>query len=699
MANSKDYYRMRYGQAGMDPTDNGEPQSVFDARATDFGADDDTKVTTVKEDKKGTTKTEVKTKGSGEKLTLSSFFPTIVPSEEERMAAELANRDILSGNKPRGVVMGEGGYANADNTMTMPVTPFGEKSASGNAQLSDAGIFAIAKDFEAKRELRLANQKEANRINSMEKAMAPLSGQAVREARDIPWWARMEDNASNGYGRGLDHTAAYLQLEKEAQSRAEDAKEKEEKINAMWDRKNIAEETTDLFKDSPQFNPDDIESYPRGIEGKVNPNEFVNPDGSVDREKIDAMWDRKNIEEDEEAVVTVPAARKSIEMLEKELKALENDPKLRRKKYLDFLRENGVLKEWRPDLFKALAGSAFRLLMGDRAGDAFTYSFGRMQEQKDIAAEAKAKKDAADAKAKASAGNDIEYSKDAKVINIGTAQNPIEVRTTTGKSDGIGYFSYQGQNIKLSALKNPKSREILGLGPLNANLPTGYSESFSTAETNDAITKNVGVLSGLLKEAIGYDDVDDKDKAFYDSGMLAESQLYTAINMLKESGVDVGPNMNPVFMASLQESAINFLKHREINPKSTKQYTSFVKDDIIVADMRGIGLGQETYIAPQFIPGTKDEFEMNESSFSEVISNANTFVVAHARKSGDARVEALVTGISRNKIGFAHAMYEEWLKDPKNASEQGKKNVAAKNMAGYEAGYLPFHYWLRTQTR
>ena len=37
MSNSKDYYKMRYGQAGFDPTEI-EPQSIFDGRAMDFGA-------------------------------------------------------------------------------------------------------------------------------------------------------------------------------------------------------------------------------------------------------------------------------------------------------------------------------------------------------------------------------------------------------------------------------------------------------------------------------------------------------------------------------------------------------------------------------------------------------------------------------------------------------------------------------------
>jgi hypothetical protein len=545
--------------------------------------------------------------------------------------------------------------------------PFGETAVSPDIQ-------KIINDTVAKKD-----------ILSMNKPAGPVMGENARNSAD----GMMTEPVIRKEGSTInERTAANA-----PKLQVEDVKRQREAAIANGSMPASFYEKDSLFKDSPQFDPDDTESYPRGT------NELVNPDGSVNRENLDPLWDPMMIGEDEELVGSVPAAVKSIKTLEGELKALQDNPKARKEKYLEFLRENGTLKEWRPDLFKGLAGTAFRLLMGDSKGDAFSYSFGVMQEQKNVAAEAKAKKDAADAKARASLGNDIEYSKDAKIINIGTAQNPIEVRTTTGKSDGVGYFSYQGQNIKMSALKNQKSREILGLGPLNSNLPTGYSESFSTADTNEAITKNVGVLSGLLKRAIGYDDADDKDKAFYDSGMLAESQLYNAIHMLKESGVDVGPNMNPVFMASLQESAINFLKHREISPKSTKQYTSFVKDDIIVADMRGIGLGQETYIAPQYIPGTKDEFKMNESSFSEVISNANTFVAQHARKSGDARVEALQTGISRNKIGFAHAMYEEWLKNPKNASEQGKKNVAAKNMAGYEAGYLPFHYWLRTQTR
>ncbi len=224
-------------------------------------------------------------------------------------------------------------------------------------------------------------------------------------------------------------------------------------------------------------------------------------------------------------------------------------------------------------------------------------------------------------------------------------------------------------------------------------------ESFTTPEVNEAITKNVGVLDGLIRSAINYGDLDKDDRAYVDSGLLATSQLYSAFDMLSEHGIDVGPNMDPTFMGMMSESAGDFMKYKAVKPDGNKSYPSFVKDKLVVADMSGIGLGPETYVAPPKIPGTKKDFKMNDSAFSELIENAVLFVNNAAANSNDERIKALQIGIVRNKIGFAHAAYQEYLKDPKNASEQGLKNIAKVNLAGYEAGYLPFHYWLREQTR
>ncbi len=393
MSNSKDYYKMRYAQAGYtDPTDV-EPQSIFDARAMEYGASKDSKITTIKEDKKGTTETKTVTKDDGSKQTLTSFFPTIEPSLEERVAKNLSERNILpSLNSP---VTHPAGYANANNTMTMPVTPFGEKSSSGEASLSYPSMLLVSEDLTRK---RLANKKEADRISAMEKAMAPLSGKAVREARNIPWWATMKNNASNDYGRGLDHTAAYAKLAEEAESRAMDLKLEEiDKINNIPSYSQIVKGQVDdgVFdysgtKLNPNNQPTAEESslfdedfvYKMGATDDGDMDSYVADDGSVSEDGQKKAWKEDTIKSEEKKINSVPAAVKSIETLQAELKALENDPKLRRRKYLDFLRQNGVLKRWRPDLFKALAGTAFRLMMGDSAGDAFTYSFGRLQEQK-----------------------------------------------------------------------------------------------------------------------------------------------------------------------------------------------------------------------------------------------------------------------------------------------------------------------------
>jgi hypothetical protein len=101
MSNSKDYYRMRSGQAGFDPTDNGEPQSIFDAMAMDFGAPKSSVVTT-KTDEKGVTESEVILGKDGKKTTSSLFTPSLILESARQREDDVMNRmdDINANMKP-----------------------------------------------------------------------------------------------------------------------------------------------------------------------------------------------------------------------------------------------------------------------------------------------------------------------------------------------------------------------------------------------------------------------------------------------------------------------------------------------------------------------------------------------------------------------------------------------------------------------
>ena len=680
LSKNKDYYRMRRGQAGYDPTDNGEPQSIFDARAMDFGTE--SRVTTKKEDKKGVTETEVKTKGNGEKLTLSTFFPTIVPSDEERMAEELANRDILSSNKPRGVVMGDGGYANADNTMTMPVTPFGEKSASGNAMLSDAGIQLVAEDFRNKRKATLAKMQQ-NRFSEI--------------------FDRLEEEKSDDYyedGSGTGRNYSFfnpkpVQYLNGAKASYEQGPSKEDE--SIFNKARFMRSLTDGMDDSADVERgmitsqrgttmDDSADVDLGV-AILGSEEMttVNDDGSVDKDKIEEILSKEQTKKAEDTIITSPAAVKSIQQLEKELKSLKNNPEARKAKYLDFLRENGVLKEWRPDLFKALASTAFRLAMGDSASDAFTYSFGRMQEKKDLAQIAADKAELERIKQTGKGG--IKFGKDSKWVNLGTNKNPIKVKMTT-REDGVPIVNWQGKIFTFDELK---ARKII------------VSDYHTDAENLTAFKSHASDLTALIKSVGSLDSISGDEVTIekYMSELTATTQVNGALRALQDQGVDIGPGMDSEWLSVLQSSAQDYLEYKLRENSKDKSYMSFVNDGIVRHKLGDAGITDINELAGyeyvqkwdgEELVDSKDLFELNESAYTQLPINASKFIDKLSKDTTIKGLENVV--IERDKIKVAFATYLAWKKE----NALNKALIGLQVQAATEAGYTPFMYWLREET-
>ena len=466
-----------------------------------------------------------------------------------------------------------------------------------------------------------------------------------------------------------------------------------------------------MLKEMEAINPNvigsEMNSYNQGAKADAYQNQIeanqkdyispINEDGTVNRDKIDSVWSRKEMETDEEIVNDVPSARKSIKMLEEELKTLENSPEKRKEKYLEFLRENGALKEWRPDLFKGLAGSAFRLLMGDSAGDAFTYSFGRLQEKED-AAQVAADKAELERIKNADTDSGYKFGQESKWVNLVDKSGNVSRVKTTVTEKGVPIINHNGTVYTYDQI------EKRGLQIKDYHTETEISKAFGD---------HVKELSGRI-QSIGRSDAwasDDSQKSFM-SELTASTQVGRALQALERQGVDIGPEMDPDYFVVLESAASDYLAYMQNPPKDggNKQYISFINDRLVRKDLLEAGvIDTNETVGPEFkkkwdnklvnpdgsrgrLVDTgdkkKDRFVLNQDASAKLKKDAFKFTQSlseEIRNSGN-------VNISRDQIRVSFSAYTLWLAN-KDAETIGKQAQAA-----YEAGLTPFMWWLRRET-
>jgi len=430
-----------------------------------------------------------------------------------------------------------------------------------------------------------------------------------------------------------------------------------------------------------------------GVMGEgEEPTPDVDEDGSIEQEKIDAMWTRKNILMDEDTIRKAgPAAVKSIETLQAELEALKNDPERRHQVYLDFLRENGILKEWRPDLFKALAGAAFRMMMGDSPDDAFSYSFGALQEKKNLEEKRAHEEEIEMIKQGDKTGASIKFSKDAKWVNLGTNENPIRVKMTTTEA-GVPVVNYKGKILSYEQLATA------GIFPTPYYDDKAMGEHFTSVV--DRLKTDIASIGAVDRFK------DDEDVQKHINRLSAGNQIADALNALGDDGVNIGPDMDPKWYGVLSNAAENYLEYKQKltgkNPPKIKDktYLSFVDDLITKRRFDNAGIPPSEFFAPEFVKeydpdtetmvDTKELFELNETQYSMARKNAESWFKDFAKQ--NPTLPGLENAkISRDYFGVAYAAYTEYQK------KVGKAKWMLEAQAGYEAGYLPFMYWLREQ--
>jgi len=415
----------------------------------------------------------------------------------------------------------------------------------------------------------------------------------------------------------------------------------------------------------------------------------VAEDGSIEQEKIDAMWTRKNILMDEDTIRKAgPAAVKSIETLQAELEALKRDPERRHQVYLDFLRENGILKEWRPDLFKALAGAAFRMMMGDSPDDAFSYSFGALQEKKNLEEKRAHEEKIENIKQGDKTGASIKFSKDSKWVNLGTNENPIPVKMTTTEA-GVPVVNWKGNIYTFDQLR------AAGYEPTEYHSEADIEKHFH--ETVARLQKDIASIDGIDK----FRD-DDQIKQYVDQ-LEAGNQIGLALKALEDDGVDIGPGMDPDWHIVMSIAAKNFLTHkskmRDNKKIGDKTYLAFIDDMITKKRFDDASIPDYEFQPPEYQMEIKDDKlvpkdKKNKNKFTlkkDAYAQTRKWSESWFNKFADENpgIEGLENAqINRDYIGVAYAAYTDYKKN--NHSQW-----LAESQAGYEMGYLPFMFWLK----
>lgn len=731
MSNSKDYYKARFGQTGFDPTEI-EEQSIFDARAMDFGA----------------------------------------PFESTAVSRKQVREENEKGIKEKQTIVGQDGSTTENSIFTPHIkagTDGGDTKWTGwGGGISEKGMELVLQN---KRERREAAAKK----EEIERATAILN-QLDAEKDDSYFYNPNDPNSSQYRWGDVFKGSGLLGAENPTQTLVTDGGETMEaniaageaareavlKKNNMASRHPEVNETNSLFRDSRIFGdwldkenwsgllesirpstyfgdetlasgyPEEKGRPPRsgdpavgsgvpalrgeglaesifeqgagGMDyaqmsgdpaigsgvpadrGEELAEKIFKEDGvhglpPEDREKIDEMWTRKEIEADETIIKSVPAAFKSVQQLEKELKELENNPEQRREKYLEFLRENGVLKEWRPDLFKALAGTAFRLLMGDSLGDAFTYSFGRLQEKKDLAEATAAELKLEEEKNKKAAKSP--WDKTPQMFNIGTDIEPIRV-TGTQLENGNWLIS----------MPDGEQKEVFGNQMRDDGTPIlrkWYTQQEITERVqanSDRLTSN---LASIINQYENEHDLKDKQIEKLNSNLIAKAEVENLIiDAMYTKGISFGPNMG-LSTEGLMSGAIRDLIDYRMGGGVTKTLSNIFDDTLIKADMSSEGLDESTWILPdkEFINRegkTKDVGKMPDKAFADTLKAVENYIQQLIDSNEIPDIEKITT--NRQMFRLAEGRFEQWQEDTP------QEDIDAIHDVGLSRGYTPFMYWL-----
>jgi len=653
------------------------PYGVFpSAYGTSPGAGN-TRVVTTKEDDKGTTQTEVVTGADGSKKTISDFFPSIVPSMEEIVAKNLSERDILTSNKEPGPVMGDAGYANANNTMTMPVTPFGEKSASGKAIYDDASMLILAEDLNNKRiAARMAKDaisKEQNMASRHPEGKGFLASLFDRDRLDQKF--KLDDSPSPILSGLADRERmAGFGVNPESIERGyfgPGISPSEGEVNRGQ------EEAEELFAlENPQtWTPEVVE--------KILSKSTLTGDADRDKDGLPSTTIKER-----QILANSKAAQESLDILRQQLKTLKSKDNYKvnsQEAYLDFLRENNVLKDFRPDLYKALAGAAFGMLMGQDIDDAFYNSFGGMQAEKDLKAaedlkfEREKEIEMLKKSGKSSGGA---FDKSAQFYNIGTDIEPIRVSATQLPNGNFLVVMPDGGKREV----NPNTRRPDGT-PVIRKWYTKQEINERVQANSDRLTSN---LASIISQYQNEYELDDKQVEKLNSNIVAKAEVDSLIiDAMYTKGISFGPNMG-LSTEGLMSGAIKDLISYRLAGGKTKTLSNIFDDTLIKADMNAGNLNESSWLLPGETYEDRngkeqDVGKMPDKAFKDTLVAVEDYI-QQLKDSGELTdIENITT--NRQMFRLAEGRYNDW-----KASAEEKDFYAVRD-AALKEGYTPFMYW------
>jgi len=687
-SNSKDYYRMRHGQAGMDPTDNGEPQSIFDAGAMDYGA----------------------------------------PFESTAVSRKQVREETEKGIKEKLTIVGPDG-STTENSLFRPSKIFGnwfdpanygldsDKDTSKSGQIlpiSDEGNALLAADFKRIRG-NLQNRNTDDALAAYEADMANAISKEQNIASRHPEGQPKDESffgGINNFFEGIDESLkpSYTGFQgfdtpEVMQGRgysSEDDTMTRPFLPGLADRErtegyvypatgsgelaNRGEgEAEELFAlENPQtWTPEVVEKLLSKSKPPLS--------GAADRNRDGDLSAISQFTKDQQILANNVTAQESLDLLRQELKALKSKDNYKvnsQESYLDFLRENGVLKDFRPELYKALAGAAFGMLMGQDIDDAFYNSFGAMQAEKDLKAAEDLKfereKEIENLKITGKAGTGS-FGKTPLYYNVGSYLNPIKVNATVLPNGLIRIIHPSKGQIDIAA------------GQTDANGEEILKPWYTTQEIGEQVRSNIDRITTLLKgdmnKFIEGKDIGGKDSESIVSSLLVASEVEGAVYDAIDKGINLGPGAgsNTAILTNAANAAI---EHRIAFPESNKGFRDHLEDMLIKADIKGVNdiIPQSAYLLNQtYTNGDKvlKSKPIKDEAYAEVQNSVNDYIIRMKRSKIEG-IEGIVT--NSQKYEFAYNRFEDW-------SKEFPTKAKANYIVAHETGYTPFMYWAKKESK
>ena len=290
----------------------------------------------------------------------------------------------------------------------------------------------------------------------------------------------------------------------------------------------------------------------------------------------------------------------------------------------------------------------------------------------------------------------IEFSKDAKRVNVGTDNNPVLATMTTNPTTGESVYSVNGRLLTAADLKAESQKNPAVYSPT-------HQQWYSQSDRNKKRSENIDRMNSLLKPKISkfvQDSADSEQKARLIPTLMSQNQMSNAFKVMQENGINTDFGYDDIKQGVILQAALE----KAINDNSGTGLDVYVRNEIIRGDMGNAPIvtekGNAAIPTTAYMVGAYDDSgkfgggkapgETPKDAWIKTKRGVENLFNEQRPKDKEA------SKVNFNKkVGYAWNIFNNWENRNGLQPDNSRQGAALANfIVAHEKGYTPFMWWV-----